>query len=618
MQNIKFYLPGQAFRADNAGFFSSPSKHGLTSYVNKSLYLLVAVISLVLFFFNTTDRGCIAQAAEQSEASTILHKRYDLAKFYYHNLLSRPDLATSRHNWDAAIRAFRHVYLAQPKHELAPSTLFMMGRMCLAMYDQFHNPLDLGEAVAYFEDVAKLFPKHYLADDALYILGNTYIDDKNDRELAAKTFSRILASYSEGDMAQAAADQLENLQDVVDNVGQTIALEARQIDEIAEVQSIKYWSNNDYTRVVIMASAPVSFKDHLLEKIGNQPRRLYIDFSNSRIAPEDRTPIPIQDGLLKRVRAGQFSDDTVRVVLDIESISKFKLFNLQDPFRVVVDVMGRKPENSAGASASTAGGAVVRQVKTAAAAGPLPRRPQTHAAAHPSPLSLAQQLGLGVKRIVIDPGHGGKDPGCIARNGLKEKDVVLRVARKLAKKLREEYSYDVILTRDRDIFIPLEERTAIANTSKADLFISIHANAAPSPKVRGVETYFLNLTTNADAMRVAARENATTANNMSDLQDILSDLLNNAKLNESAKLAKQVQANMANGLNLKSLGVKQAPFYVLIGAQMPAILTEISFLSNPQEAEKLKNDSFLSAVADQIVTGVSYYVSDSSLASLTN
>jgi N-acetylmuramoyl-L-alanine amidase len=228
-----------------------------------------------------------------------------------------------------------------------------------------------------------------------------------------------------------------------------------------------------------------------------------------------------------------------------------------------------------------------------------------------SRISLAQQLGLGVGKIVLDPGHGGKDPGALAF-GLKEKDIVLKVAKNLAYHLKKDMNADVILTRDSDHFLPLEERTAIANTNDADLFISLHINAHPSPEVKGFETYFLNLSTNDEAMRVAARENATSAHQMSDLEDILSDIMQNSKINESSRLAQQVHSSIANGLDtppyiVKNMGVKQAPFYVLIGAGMPAILIELAFISNPDDARLLADDTFIDKMTGEISRGILEY-----------
>ena len=234
-------------------------------------------------------------------------------------------------------------------------------------------------------------------------------------------------------------------------------------------------------------------------------------------------------------------------------------------------------------------------------------------------LTLAQQLGLGVRKIVIDPGHGGKDPGAMAF-GLKEKDIVLKVARKVAQVLKTKHKYEVALTRTRDLYLPLEERTAIANTESGDLFLSIHVNAHPDKTIGGIETYFLNLATNADAMRVAALENATSTHSISELEDILSDLMKNSKIDESSRLARFVQTKLVNGMDkpykARDLGVKQAPFYVLIGAEMPAVLAEISFITNPEEARLLQDERYLNRVAEHLAAGIVAYVEHNQTAAL--
>ena len=233
--------------------------------------------------------------------------------------------------------------------------------------------------------------------------------------------------------------------------------------------------------------------------------------------------------------------------------------------------------------------------------------------------ALAKQLALGVSRIVIDPGHGGQDygaPGYL--KGVHEKDVVLQIARRLARKIREELKYSVYLTRNSDTFLTLEERTAIANTKNADLFISIHTNSHKDRRAYGIETYFLNLATDEDAIRVAAMENATSTKNISDLHTILSDLMQNAKINESSRLANYVQGSMVRHLKnkrytrIKDKGVKQAPFYVLLGAQMPAVLVETSFISNPRECKRLTNPRYQERLCEAIVKGIRTYIRETS------
>ena len=211
---------------------------------------------------------------------------------------------------------------------------------------------------------------------------------------------------------------------------------------------------------------------------------------------------------------------------------------------------------------------------------------------------------------MVDPGHGGRDfgaPGYL--KGVHEKDITLEIGKRLARKIRAQLGCEVFMTRSQDQYLTLEERTAIANTKNADLFISIHTNASTDRRAFGIETYFLNLATDNDAILVAARENATSTKNISDLQAILNDLMQNAKINESSRLAVRVQESLYEHLKnkrysqIKSKGVKQAPFYVLLGAQMPAILVETSFISNPRECRRLVNPSYQENLCDAVIKG---------------
>lgn len=228
-------------------------------------------------------------------------------------------------------------------------------------------------------------------------------------------------------------------------------------------------------------------------------------------------------------------------------------------------------------------------------------------------LSIARQLGLGVSRIVIDPGHGGHDPGAKGPNGT-EAELVLDIALRLEKLLSKLRGVEVVLTRRGDEFIPLQERTAIANRQGADLFLSIHANASNTPAARGVETYFLNFASNQTAAAVAARENATSGQTMGALQDVVKAIALNSKLDESRDFATYVQREMLESIRranktVKDLGVKQAPFVVLIGAAMPSVLAEVSFITNPQEAKLLKGNAYRQRIAQALFEGVKAYQS---------
>ncbi|HEY6874634.1 MAG TPA: N-acetylmuramoyl-L-alanine amidase [Geobacteraceae bacterium] len=367
----------------------------------------------------------------------------------------------------------------------------------------------------------------------------------------------------------------------------------------ALVTEMRHWSTPDYTRIAVAIDREVKFETHQIPKLPNSsaPPRLYIDIAPARLAAGVKD-IPIGDGLLKTARIGQYRPDTVRVVLDMDSIRDSKVFTFSDPFRIIIDVKGERREE-------------ISRPKEAELA-PLPEpaaRPE-----QPVERPKAAVKGIGkVRRIVVDAGHGGHDPGASGAGGTKEKDVVLQVALKLARKLREELGLDVVLTRSTDVFLELQERTAIANKVGADLFVSIHANASLNRNSAGIETYYLNLAKTEKAAQLAAKENGTSLEKVSLLQAVLFDLMANYKLNDSAHLADDVQKAVYRRVSarypgVKNLGVKQGPFYVLVGATMPSILVETAFVSNEREEERLKDAQYQDTTAEGIMEGIRAYI----------
>lgn len=344
--------------------------------------------------------------------------------------------------------------------------------------------------------------------------------------------------------------------------------------DIVHVKDIRYWSSPDYTRVVIDLSGPVDFSQNSL----SNPDRIYFDLTHASIPRDIKTTFPVGDGILKSIRASQYNEKTVRVVLDIETLSDSRSFVIENPARLVVDLYGKqKPVEK-------------------------------------------QDIRSARRRIVIDPGHGGHDPGAVGPKKLYEKDVVLDIALKLKEILMKDPLNEVFLTREKDIYIPLEERTVIANRKNADLFISLHANASPKSTAKGIETYLLNWTDDEEAMRVAARENAISLKRMKAMQRqmdvveiIKSDLMRENKRDESIRLANYIQKSLVTNLDTRyqhvvDLGVKQALFYVLFGAKMPSVLVEVSFISNPQEEFLLSKDSYRSDIARAIADGLGTYI----------
>ncbi|MBS3809500.1 MAG: N-acetylmuramoyl-L-alanine amidase, partial [Desulfobacterales bacterium] len=465
------------------------------------------------------------------------------------------------------VRKFREVHAHDPDGEWAAAGLFMTAELYEGLYAHSYNKKDKKKARLLFRRIIDEYPSSAYCQRA-----REQIDEIGGR----------------GEIREAAAETTSG-EVTTDSAAQT---PAPGPGDPTTVTGIRYWSNPDYTRVVIDANQETDFQNNLLNKDPsiNQPhQRLYVDLEKSRLGNDIQKKIHIDDTLLKDVRAGQHDPETVRVVVDIKSFEDYNIFSLKNPFRIVIDVRGE----SAG-----------REEKQYAEKG----ETSDDAA------SIAKQLALGVRRIVIDPGHGGKDygaPGYI--RGVHEKEVVLDISKKLAEQLRRELNCEVLLTRNKDKYLTLEERTAIANTKNADLFISVHANAAGNHNAYGIETYFLNLTTDEESIAVAARENATSEKNISELQTILNDLMRNAKVNESSRLATYVQDELYGQLEnrysrIKNKGVKQAPFYVLLGARMPSILIETSFISNKRECRRLADPQYQQELCEGIVEGVKRYI----------
>lgn len=385
----------------------------------------------------------------------------------------------------------------------------------------------------------------------------------------------------------------------------------------ALVTEIKHWTNPDSTRITVAVDREAEFETHTLRPSVDAPApsRIYIDIKDARVAKGVKDDA-IADGFLKTARVAQYRPDVVRVVLDIENIKDFKVFSFNDPFRIVIDVKGeRKTEISRLEDAVIA---LQRQKDLGDSPSALPDKPEQPSIME-KPLEKAAEKPVlpklkpgKIRRIVVDPGHGGHDPGAIGPGKTMEKDVVLAIGLKLAERLKGELGLDVVMTRSTDIFIPLEERTAIANKVNADLFVSIHANASLNRNATGIETYYLNLAKTQKVKELAARENNTSLEKVSVLQAVLFDLMANSKINDSAHLAEEVQKVTWKRVSnrypaIRNNGVKQGPFYVLVGATMPSILVETAFISNETEEKNLIDPQYQDVTVDGIVEGVRNY-----------
>lgn len=349
---------------------------------------------------------------------------------------------------------------------------------------------------------------------------------------------------------------------------------------LGDVTDVRHWSYKGYTRVVVQLSRPSASAVKRLpaNAAAGRPERLFVDLPGIWVGRRYEKPIPVGDGLLRGVRLGQNTLHTTRLVLDLERYGEHRMLVLRGPDRVVIDVRGDKP--------------------------------RMHRKREPGDSQLPLEV-RGVQTVVLDPGHGGKDPGAVGYGGVQEKHITLDLARRLRPRL-ETRGLQVIMTRSKDQTLSLEERTAIAAGAGADLFVSIHANAARRRSARGIETYYLDTSNERQSLRVAARENGVSPREFDQLDRTLVRLQMAENSRYSGLLAGLVHRSMVNGVSrgfrgVVDLGVKKGPFYVLFLSSMPSVLVETGFVTNRDEARRLRNPRYLDALAEAIARGLAEY-----------
>ncbi len=559
-----------------------------------SRHLPTVVLSLLL----------LSLSARQAQAKPTAEQLYQTVKKDYLALMKSPRLKKYRDQWEKVIYGFEAVANRYPRSARADDALYNAGMITLKLRKVSLAMRDADKALAFFGRLAREYPKSRYADDAQYMMGEIYRLIKKSDDDAYRSYALVPERFPRGDMAPKARRRLAELPVPRGAIPQIVSsarasvkkapekrsrgvAEAAVPPKEAQILGIRHWVGTDYVRVVVDLDQAVTFEKHDL----SNPDRIYLSLKNTRLSADlERESIEISNGLVHGIRTGQYRPDTARVVLDLHRPQNVTVFPLQAPNRIVIDVAG---ENS-----------VLEKLARI--------RAEAKSRTSGSP-TLSEQFGMKIRKVVIDAGHGGKDPGCISRSGLMEKDVTLDIARRLRASLEDELGLEVIMTRTKDVFIPLEERPEIANREKADLFISIHVNAAENRKLRGVETWFLDLAASHRGKQVAARENRYSRKAVSDLEKILNDLLLSNKTEESTRLADTLQAALTANLqaryrNVKSLGVKGAPFMVLQGAKMPSVLVEVSFMTNPTEEKRLKNPRYRQTIAQGLFKGVSHFM----------
>jgi N-acetylmuramoyl-L-alanine amidase len=362
------------------------------------------------------------------------------------------------------------------------------------------------------------------------------------------------------------------------------------------VKEIRFRSESASTRVVIETDGPLQYA---MGRLPN-PERLYVDLLQARLASGwQEKKLTVDDARVAAIRVAQYSRGVVRVVLDIQQIKTYKVFSLQSPYRIVMELQGTQQ--------------TPRPPPQVQVPPPQPPRRPTQAPQPNPPATYASQ-----PTIVIDPGHGGKDPGALGPKGMLEKSVVLQVAKELRQLIHKHLPrYQVIMTRETDVFVPLTERTKLANDHKADIFVSLHTNASRRHSVQGIETWYFSFEAKTErAQDIAARENNMSLHQFSELERILRDLHETDRINQSALLAGATQKALVNALaeqdhTIPDRGVDGAPFIVLLRTEMPSILVEIGFLTNKAEAARLQHQSYQQTLAQGIFEGLNTFLSKS-------
>ncbi|MEZ2347185.1 N-acetylmuramoyl-L-alanine amidase [Terriglobus sp. RCC_193] len=718
-------------------------------------------------------------ATQKSRKKAVEQTPWQIAEAAREQLMAIPPEQRTRDDYTTVMDAYRLIYHGNPADVHAPESIYNVGLLLADQGTTMREPKMLTAAIGQFEFLRTQYPRSSFRILALLEEAHVAANDMHDVKLARMKYSAFVEEYPQSshmdeaqaalkslkagvlpsavasdsgsrqvaaapagsqrgaassgvsatavpheirDAANAAATQSSTLPALkptarmpeVEDAAANVPTHTR--NGLATVSAIRHWSTPTYTRVAIDLGDEVQYE---AARVPN-PDRIYFDLHGTRLAQElsGKAFSVTDDGFLKKIRAAQYANDVVRVVLDVNDVTEYSAFLLPNPYRLIIDIHGgakssaaavpppatstlpsdklrgddllhaptvtQSAANNANRPTGMSSGislppapvpadtaavpstvatrssgrdlaglskapdtqkatsqptskpiAVVADARTGDIPVPMrkngKRNEKAVDAAEPGQAAaptadgartLQRALGLKINRIVIDAGHGGHDSGTLGVGGIMEKDVVLDVALKLGKLLQDKLGAQVIYTRSDDTFIPLETRTAIANKAEADLFLSIHANSSQDETARGVETYYLNFTSQPDALDVAARENAVSDQSVHQLADLVKKITLKDKLDESREFAADIDKSLFEGLHrgnegLKDRGVKKAPFVVLIGANMPSILTEISFVTNPRDAAQLRTPEYRQRIAESIYKGVARYTSGLSSGSVT-
>ncbi|MBN2317793.1 MAG: N-acetylmuramoyl-L-alanine amidase [Acidobacteria bacterium] len=614
--------------------------HGRCGSGNKS-----APACLILF----TIISVFAVEAGQWDTAGAQHAFAEAEKEY--DALKQRDAASVSEYLHCA-RTYRSVYTRDPHHPSSADAVYCEGLLYQKMGDLFDRQEYYHLAVKRFNFLVSDYGGNNNCSDALLRIGDICANKLNDTTKAQEAYRILKTQYGYTKIQLTKTDSTASPKKIPEQKSAEKQKENSRKGKKTTIRNIRHWSSRDYTRLVIDMDSDARYEKALL----HNPKRMYFDITDATLKDglHNRTFF-IQDKFIKQVRIAQYSPDTVRIVLDFSNFKAYSVFNLQNPPRIVIDLHNHpgeqakttKPKPATSISPETSkpserefpsrqgmdsketsrekpSKAASENKETQPLSGKkvllseliLKDLPDTPRAAEPTShgkQTLTRMLGLKIGRIVLDPGHGGHDLGTVGPGGLLEKDLVLSLAFKLKKMLEQKLGAEVILTRDKDIFVSLEKRTEIANQHRADLFISIHANSSRHRSISGVETYYLDFAETDSEREVAARENAGAGNSISDLENLVKQITRADKSTESKELASVIQKSLYQKArtifsSTRNRGVRRAPFVVLIGANMPSVLTEVAFISNPTDEKLLNKEKNRDQLADALFSGIEGYM----------
>ncbi|RYZ37035.1 MAG: N-acetylmuramoyl-L-alanine amidase [Myxococcaceae bacterium] len=579
-------------------------------------------------------------ASKRNEAE----EAYQQARRAYYALKDDASRRKLRHHWLNVVHRFEAVASHFPKSDRAPDALFTAGDLLQELSRISFVEEDLQSAISDYSKLLEAHPKHRLADDAALALARIHVNRLDKPEAARKVLTESLTTNPKGDQGKELKALLASLpaSNKAPSVKPTVkplpptrspqgtaVAEASAQDRSALVDAITKLAREPSPTLprldpsvpakepaVVIADAPtVADKAMEAKDTAKAPTEVKAPESKAPEAVASLRGTVLQPVVKPDARAESPSVATKPSAVPAPpaaSTDSAVVASRPEPKQAEPEVVASKPPRPVTVSAMPeAPRPVMTPVDSQVAQARLRAVAKQSRNAE---LTLAEQLGLKVRRVVIDPGHGGHDSGAVGKEGTMEKEVALAISRKVADGLREK-GLEVVLTRDDDTFIRLEDRAKLANEAHGDLFISVHCNSAATHKLRGIETYTLNTSADRYSIRLAARENASSEKGISDLQFILADLATKANTEESSRLANSVQHSLVTGLStkydgIKDLGHKEALFYVLLGAKMPAILVETSFLSHAEDEKRLASERYQDEVAKNIVLGVEEFLGD--------